>query len=141
VPKDPQRSFPVHQYAPSPRRPDVLGVKACHAQLLGDGSFIGCAPYYLFQGRPTSGNEPYEVPIVRGWRIFQEALSLGSGLMRRPRFVMSHASGKVEILAVDDKRMYMRYHRAKDPADDGRIMVFKRDDDAYWLDDLTPLEN
>ena len=37
-------------------------------------SFIGCPPYYLFQGRPTAGNEPYEVPMVRAWTIFQEAL-------------------------------------------------------------------
>jgi len=124
--------------------PLVKGVNddpAVLAKLYRKLSFIGCAPYYLFQGRPTSGNEPYEVPIVRGWRVFQEALSRGSGLMRRPRFVMSHASGKIEILAVDDKRMYLRYHRAKDPADDGRIMIFKRDDDACWLDDLTPLDN
>lgn len=103
-------------------------------------SYIGCTPYYLFQGRPTAGNEPYEIPIVKGWQIFQEALSLGSGLTRRPRFVMSHASGKVEILAVDDERMYMRYHRAMDPADDCRFMIFKRDDEAYWLDQLEPVE-
>jgi len=115
--------------------PDVL------AKLYRKLSYIGCAPYYLFQGRPTAGNEPYEVPIVRGWEVFTEALSRGSGLIRRPRFVMSHASGKVEILAVDEERIYMRYHRAKDPADDGRFMIFKRDDDAFWLDQLTPATN
>lgn len=114
--------------------PDVL------AKLFRKLSFIGCSPYYLFQGRPTAGNEPYEVSIVRGWEVFTEALSRGSGLIRRPRFVMSHESGKVEILAVDEERMYMRYHRPKNPADDGRIMIFKRDDDAFWLDHLTPAE-
>ena len=115
--------------------PDVL------AKLYRKLSFIGCSPYYLFQGRPTAGNEPYELPIVRGWNVFTDAISRGSGLVRRPRFVMSHESGKVEILAVDEERMYMRYHRAKDPADEGRFMIFKRDDDAFWLDQLTPVES
>ncbi len=101
-------------------------------------SFIGCPPYYLFQGRPTAGNEPYEIPIVRGWNIFREALRLGSGLARRAKYVMSHETGKIEILAVDDQHIYLRYHRAKDAANRGRFMIYRRDDDAYWLDHLEP---
>ena len=103
-------------------------------------SFIGCPPYYLFQGRPTAGNEPYEVPIVEGWQIFQKALSIGSGLARRAHFVMSHETGKVEILGVDDDHIYLRYHQAKDPEDLSRFFACKRDDRAYWLDQLEPVE-
>lgn len=102
-------------------------------------SWIGCPPYYLFQGRPTAGNEPYEVPIVRGWHIFQEALYWGSGLARRAKYVMSHESGKVEILAVDNKHIYLRYHRSKDPSLAGKFIICKRDDEAYWLDQLQPI--
>jgi lysine 2,3-aminomutase len=101
-------------------------------------SWVGCPPYYLFQGRPTAGNEPYEVPIVRGWFIFREALTHGSGLAARPRFVMSHATGKIEILSVDDEHIYMRYHRAKRRENRGAFMVLKRDDGAYWLNQLEP---
>ena len=103
-------------------------------------SYIGCQPYYLFQGRPTAGNEPFKVPIVRGWEIFNEAMRRGSGLARRARFVMSHETGKIEILAVDDQYIYLRYHRAKDPALRGQFMIYKRDDEACWLDDLEPAE-
>jgi KamA family protein len=110
--------------------PDVL------AELYSKLSYIGCPPYYLFQGRPTAGNHPYAVPIVSGWKIYQEALRRGSGLARRARFVMSHETGKIEILGVDTRRIYMRYHSAKDPANLGRFMAFRRNDDAYWLDDL-----
>jgi len=99
---------------------------------------IGCPQYYLFQGRPTAGNEPYEVPIVEGWGLFEEATRGLSGLSRRARFCMSHATGKVTICGVDERRIYCRYHRAKNPADEGRFMAFKRDDDAYWLDQLEP---
>jgi len=108
------------------------------AELYRKLSYIGCAPYYLFQGRPTEGNEPYEVPIVRGWQVFSEALRRGSGLARRARFCMSHETGKIEILAVDENRIYMRYHRAKATAMRGLFMVFKRDDEACWLDQLEP---
>jgi L-lysine 2,3-aminomutase len=110
------------------------------AQLYRKLSFIGCPPYYLFQGRPTAGNEPYEVPIVRGWEIFNEAMRQGSGLARRAKFVMSHETGKVEILAVDATRIYLRYHRAKDSALRGKFMIYKRDDEAFWLDDLEPAD-
>ncbi|TCJ16369.1 4Fe-4S cluster-binding domain-containing protein [Parasulfuritortus cantonensis] len=103
-------------------------------------SWLGCPPYYLFQGRPTAGNAPYRVPIVRGWQTFQEAIHRGSGLARRARYVMSHESGKIEILAVDETRIYLRYHRAKDPALRGRFMIYHRNDAAYWLDDLDPVD-
>lgn len=114
--------------------PDVL------SEMYRKLSWIGCQPYYLFQGRPTAGNEPFEVPLVRGWRIFQEALSRVSGLAGRVRFAMSHETGKVEIVGVDERHIYARYHRAKSAADHGRFMVFRRDDSAYWLDQLEPIE-
>lgn len=110
--------------------PDIL------AELYEKLATAGCPPYYLFQGRPTAGNELYEVPIVRNWQIFTKALEQVSGLARRARFVMSHETGKLEILAVDEKHIYLRYHRSKDAADQGRFMIYKRDDDACWLDDL-----
>ncbi|MHC4235978.1 MAG: KamA family radical SAM protein [Planctomycetota bacterium] len=110
------------------------------AELFRELSYIGCPPYYLFQGRPTAGNEPYEVPIVRGHEIFREALRWGSGLARRARYVMAHATGKVEIVAVDDRHIYLRYHRARNAADRGRFMIYKRNDEAFWLDQLEPAD-
>ncbi len=115
--------------------PDIL------AEMYETLSHIGCPPYYLFQGRPTEGNEAYEVPLVRGWQIFNEALRHGSGLARRARFAMSHETGKVEVLAVDDRHIYTRYHRAKYEHLRGRFMVFKRDDNAFWLDQLEPADD
>ena len=39
------------------------------ADLFATLSHIGAPQYYIFQGRPTAGNAPFEVPIVRGWQI------------------------------------------------------------------------
>ncbi len=103
-------------------------------------SFIGCPPYYLFQCRPAVGNRPFSVPLVRGWNIFREALLRGSGLARRPRFVMSHETGKVEIMGVDEQHIYLRFQCAKDPGEQGRVIRCKRDDEACWFDELEPLE-
>lgn len=111
------------------------------AELYRNLSWIGCPPYYLFQMRPTAGNEPYAVPIVRGWEIFCEALRHGSGLARRARYVMSHETGKIEIVGVDDDHVYLHYQRAKDPLLRGRFLTYQRDDDAFWLDQLVPVQN
>ncbi|MDH3457970.1 MAG: KamA family radical SAM protein [Gemmatimonadota bacterium] len=100
-------------------------------------SVAGCPQYYVFQGRPTAGNEPYEVPIMRSLNIFLEASRQVSGLAKRARFVMSHRTGKIEILGADDRFIYMRYHRSHRKEDYGRMVVALRDDDAYWLDQLT----
>jgi KamA family protein len=107
-------------------------------ELFETATDVGCPQYYVFQGRPTAGNEPYEVPLVRGWELFTQARAAVSGLSRRARFAMSHASGKVEVVGVDDEHIYLRYHRAKDLADEDRVLVMERDDEAYWLDQLVP---
>ena len=106
------------------------------AEMYAKLSYIGCPPYYLFQGRPTAGNEPYEVPLVQGWSIFQQALTRGSGLARRARYCMSHETGKVEVLGIDAEHVYLRYHQAKYPGDLGRFFIRRRNDEAYWLDQL-----
>ena len=110
------------------------------AEMWATLSHIGVPPYYLFQGRPTAGNEPYEIPIVEGWQIWQDAVTRESGLAGRCRFAMSHESGKIDIVGVDDRHIYLRYHRSKRPANRGQMMIMRRDDQAYWLDQLTPAE-
>jgi KamA family protein len=107
------------------------------AGLFRELSFIGSPQYYVFQGRPTAGNEPYEVPIVEGYQIFTEANRQVSGLAKRARFAMSHRTGKIEIFGVDDRYIYMKYHRAHRKNDYGQVVVALRDDDAHWLDQLT----
>ncbi len=110
------------------------------ATLMRELSFVGITPYYFFQCRPTAGNKPYDVPLTKAWRVFDRARRMVSGLAQRARFIMSHASGKIEVLAVDDEAIYLRYHRAKNPANEGRFMIMHRNDSAYWLDDLKEVE-
>ena len=109
--------------------PEVL------AHLFKELSFIGVAPYYVFQCRPTLGNKPYTLPIEEAYAIFQKAREGCAGLAKSARFVMSHVSGKIEVLGVTKDEIYMRYHQPANPDDHGRLMSYQRKPDAYWFDD------
>jgi KamA family protein len=109
--------------------PDVL------AELLAKLSFIGAVPYYIFQCRPALGNRAYTVPIEEGYEIVERAKAQVSGLAKRAKYAMSHSSGKIEIVGMTEDCIYFKYHRAACDADSGRFMVFKRNPQAYWLDD------
>lgn len=105
------------------------------AKLLSKLAFIGAAPYYIFQCRPAIGNKAYTVPIEQGYDIVEQAKSLVSGLAKRVRFVMSHSTGKIEIVAKTTDAVYFKYHRAADDADSGAFLTLTSNPDAYWLDD------
>ncbi len=98
-------------------------------------SYIGVPPYYVFQCRPTAGNFTYSTPIEQSIEIVDRARSNCSGLAKRARLTMSHATGKIEILAKDNKYVYLKYHRAADPRLRDRFFTLRRNPNAYWLDD------
>lgn len=113
--------------------PLVLG------ELLTRLTFIGVPPYYVFQCRPTLGNKMFSVPIEEGFDIFEKARMVCSGLGKRARFVMSHTTGKIEMTGKSDEEIFFRYHRAADPEDKARFMIFKRNPEAYWFDDYNEI--
>ena len=107
------------------------------AELFRKLSFIGVPPYYVFQCRPTLGNRLFEIPVEEAYEIFEKAKTGCSGLAKRARFVMSHASGKIEVVGKTEGSTFFKYHQAADPLDVGRFMAFRSNPDAYWFDDYT----
>ena len=105
------------------------------AELFSLLSYNGVVPYYLFLCRPTLGNEPYVVPIERALEIFEEARRRLAGLAKQARLCMSHKTGKIEVVGKMGDQIVFRYHRAPDPMDCGRLMIFESDPNAGWLDD------
>ena len=75
-------------------------------------------------------------PLVRAYQIFQQARARISGTAKRATFVMSHASGKIEVAGVDDSFIYLRHHRAPKPEDCGKFIIVRRNDAGYWLEDF-----
>lgn len=100
---------------------------------------IGANPYYVFQCRPTTGNRTFAVPVEESYRIFEQARSGCSGLAKRARFVISHATGKIEVVGRTDEFTFFKYNQAENPEDIGRFMVYKSNPEAYWFDDYTDL--
>jgi len=120
--------------------PIIKGVNnnpAVLAELFNRLSFSGVPPYYLFICRPTAGNRDFIVPIEESLEIFDAARQNLSGLAKHARMCMSHHTGKIEVLGKVESWIVMRYHRAANRADHGRILVFPSNPDACWLDDYT----
>jgi lysine 2,3-aminomutase len=105
------------------------------ASLFRELSFIGVPPYYIFQCRPASGNKYYAVPVEEGYKIFEQAKAQVSGLAKRARFVMSHLTGKIEVIGMAQQNIYFKYHRAEDDEQSSKFMIFERNPKAYWFDD------
>ncbi|UJF32346.1 KamA family radical SAM protein [Paenibacillus hexagrammi] len=110
-------------------RPEVL------AELLDKLSWAGVTPYYFFINRPVAGNRDFVLPLAEVYRLVEEAKARTSGLGKRVRLSMSHTSGKIEILAIEDGKAYLKYHQSRDDQY-GKFMILDCPDDAAWFDDL-----
>lgn len=110
------------------------------ARLFAELSFLGVPPYYIFQCRPTAGNKAYSVPLEEAYEIFANAQNHVSGLAKRARFTMSHQTGKIEVAAMTADQIVFKYHRAADPENLGRVMIFGRNPKAHWFDDYREAE-
>jgi L-lysine 2,3-aminomutase len=110
--------------------PEILAAtfQKCHS--------MGVRPYYLFQARPVKAASHFQVPFERGVGIVREVNSRLSGIQKTFKFIMSHYTGKIEVLDAADGRLYMRYHQNKHPENVGRLFSRRLVDGACWLDEL-----
>lgn len=109
--------------------PDVLG------ELLDKLSWAGVTPYYFFVNRPVRGNSDFVLTLEEVYNIVEQAKAKTSGLGKRVRLAMSHTSGKIEILAIENGKAYLKYHQSRD-GEHGKFMVLDCPKDATWFDDL-----
>ncbi len=98
---------------------------------------IGVNPYYVFQCRPVKRvKHCFQVPLWQGAKIVEKVKELCNGHSKRFKYVMSHKTGKIEILGLIRDEIYFKYHQAKNRKDLGRIFKHKIDEKAGWLDDF-----
>lgn len=98
-------------------------------------SYIGVPPYYVFLCRPTLGNEPYSILLEDGYKYFEHARTQCSGLAKRARLVMSHETGKIEVVGMNQNQIIFKYIRAAHAENNSRVLVFDRNPRASWFDD------
>ncbi|NGM84175.1 KamA family radical SAM protein [Paenibacillus sp. 7124] len=109
--------------------PAVLG------ELLDRLSWAGVTPYYFFVNRPVAGNRDFTLSLEQVYNIVEQAKARTSGLGKRVRLSMSHSSGKIEILAIQDGKAYLKYHQSKFN-EYGKFMILDCPKEAEWFDDL-----
>jgi len=98
---------------------------------------IGVIPYYLFQCRPVKRvKNNFQVPLYKGYEIVEAAKKKLNGHSKRFKYIMSHQTGKIEIVGVMEDYIYFKYHQAKAHEDIGKFFKRKINKTAGWLDEL-----
>ncbi|NQT65037.1 MAG: KamA family radical SAM protein [FCB group bacterium] len=111
--------------------PDVL------AELQNKLVAIGINPYYVFQCRPVKRvKNHFQIPIYDGYNIVEQAKRKLNGHSKRFKFIMSHKTGKIEIIGIMNDEIYFKYHQAKDVRNEGRIFKRRLNKTAGWLDEF-----
>jgi len=98
---------------------------------------VGVNPYYLFQCRSVKRvKSNFQIPLYRGYEIVESAKKKLNGHSKRFKYIMSHQTGKIEIVGIMDDYIYLKYHQAKAHGDIGKIFRRKINKTAGWLDEL-----
>ncbi len=104
---------------------------------------MGIIPYYMFVERDTGARHYFEVPLVKAWEIYQDAMQRVSGIARTARGPsMSAHPGKVEIQGVTEingeKVFVLRMIQGRNPDWVQKPFFARYDEQATWLNHLQP---
>ena len=104
---------------------------------------LGCIPYYIFVERQTGAKAYFEIPLVRVFDIYREAIQQVSGLARTARGpLMSALPGKVAIDGVaevaGEKVFVLSFLQGREPDWCKRSFFASFNPDATWLNNLKP---
>ncbi|HOO97202.1 MAG TPA: KamA family radical SAM protein [Caldisericia bacterium] len=103
--------------------------------LLKELTFIGIAPYYIFQCRPTAGNKTYSVPLEEAFKVFNDSKEKVSGLAKRVKFVLSTKRGKLQVVGFQNGKIVFSHHEPVDLSKHGTLEPFDCDPEKYWYDE------
>ena len=109
------------------------------ANLLDNLVSIGVNPYYVFQCRPVKRvKHNFQLPLLRAIKIIEDAKKLCNGHSKRFKFILSHKTGKIEVLGEFNGEIYFKYHQAKNRKKLGKIFKKPINEKVSWLNDLKP---
>lgn len=104
------------------------------AKLQNDLVKKGIVPYYIFQCRPVRGvKNQFQLPLEESLQIVEDAKKMMHGHSKRIKFIMSHDSGKIEILGKFKGEMLFKYHQSKIAENSGRIFSVALKERQAWL--------
>ena len=128
----------------SPLLANVNDTSEIWSRMWQDQVRLGIVPYYMFVERDTGANRYFELPLVKAWEIYRDALSQVSGLARTAKGpVMSCHPGKVEIQGTavinGEKVFVLRFIQARDPGRVQQPFFARFNASATWYDQLEPV--
>ena len=104
----------------------------------------GITPYYHFQCKFIRSANHFRTSLIHTTNTFEKATNGLSGLAKRVKLIMTHFSGKIEILGIEkqngEQNIFFKYHQARDPKLINRIFKFPIKEGQYWLDDIPEAE-
>lgn len=130
-------------YAQGPLLAHINDDPAVWTRLWREQVRLNIHPYYMFVERDTGARRYFEVPLVRAWQIYREAIQSVSGLARTVRGPsMSASPGKIEVQGiahVQGERVFvLRFLQGRNPDWVQRPFFARFDPEATWLDQLRP---
>ncbi|WP_080832624.1 KamA family radical SAM protein [Cohnella massiliensis] len=94
----------------------------------------GVAPdgFYIY---PPDRDNRFSLPLGRVYELVEGAKASTSVPGKSVKLAMNHPSGKIEILAVENRKAYLKYHQSKHYPY-GKFMMLECPPSAVWFDDL-----
>lgn len=109
------------------------------AQLLNQLSLVGAARVSFCIYRPEADAkdklQDWSMPLKRAYEAVEGAKALASSISQRVKLLMYHASGKIEIMSIDNGKAYLKYHQSN-VGRSGHFMMLDCPEEAVWFDDL-----
>lgn len=130
-------------YAQGPLLAHINDDPAVWTRLWREQVRLGIQPYYMFVERDTGARRYFEIPLVRAWQTYREAIQAVSGLARTVRGPsMSASPGKIEVQGVAQVQgetvFVLRFLQGRNPDWVQRPFFARFDPAATWLDQLRP---
>ncbi|WP_457679818.1 KamA family radical SAM protein [Thermovibrio sp.] len=111
------------------------------AELMKGLTSAGVIPYYVFQCRPVKRvKSHFQLSLKEGYEIVEKAKQKLDGHGKRFKYIMSHKTGKIEIVGIIGDEIFLKYHQCKEPEKVGKLFKMRLTPEAGWLDDLEPVE-
>ena len=98
---------------------------------------IGVNPYFVFPCRPVKRvKHHFQIPFLKGIEIIESAREHCNGHSEQFSYILSHRTGKIEILGLFNNEIYFKYHQAKNRNKLGKIFKKPINENIDWLVDL-----
>eukprot|EP00485_Elphidium_margaritaceum_P023462 CAMPEP_0202711310 /NCGR_PEP_ID=MMETSP1385-20130828/23146_1 /ASSEMBLY_ACC=CAM_ASM_000861 /TAXON_ID=933848 /ORGANISM="Elphidium margaritaceum" /LENGTH=544 /DNA_ID=CAMNT_0049371025 /DNA_START=119 /DNA_END=1753 /DNA_ORIENTATION=+ len=102
---------------------------------------MGIIPYYMFVERDTGPKHYFELPLLKAFEVFRDAVSKVSGIARTVRGPsMSCEPGKVALMGVYNDMFILQFLQSRNPQWMKNPFFAKADPNATWLDQLKPYD-